>query len=70
MVGVDSILELFYAYLKQYKFHFNCSSTLKICGSIIQNDYGRLFTQFIFYNYCSFYSNSISSLKTITMVRI
>jgi hypothetical protein len=43
MVGVDSILELFFAYLKQYNFHFNYSSTLKIYGSIIQNNYGRLF---------------------------
>jgi hypothetical protein len=43
MVGIDFILELFSTYLKQYKFHFNYSSTLKICGSIIQNNNGRLF---------------------------
>jgi hypothetical protein len=25
MVGVDSILKIFFTYLKQYKFHFNYS---------------------------------------------
>jgi hypothetical protein len=43
MVGVDSILELFSTYLKQCKFQFNYSSTLENCGSIIQNNSGRLF---------------------------
>jgi hypothetical protein len=45
-------------------------STLKICGSIVQNNLIDCFTQFPSYKYCSFYSNSISSLKIKIMVKI
>jgi len=64
LIGVDSILELLFAYLKQYNIHFNYRS--KHFKSVVQ-----LFkiimvahsTQFLSYNYYLFYSNFISPCK-------
>ncbi len=61
VVGVDFIFELFYAYLKQYKVHFNQSfQHLKFVIQLFKTILVDCFTQFPPYNYCSFYTNFIS----------
>jgi len=44
MVGIDSTLKLFYAYLKRYKLKFNPSfQHLKFVGLVAQNNFSKLF---------------------------